>query len=132
MPLHPLLERIMRIHVTEEARHLSFARHYLKKHVPQLGWLRHIGLAIGAPLVLSSMAQMMLKPSRRIVRHYQIPKTVIKEAFTDSQDHKDGTLASLRKVRRLCEELGILGPAAQRLWRVLGLYERQVVTDGQS
>jgi hypothetical protein len=78
------------------------------------------------------MAQMMLKPSRRIVRHYQIPKTVIKEAFTDSQDHKDGTLASLRKVRRLCEELGILGPAAQRLWRVLGLYERQVVTDGQS
>src|SRR6185437_288401 len=27
--IHPLLERIMRIHVTEEARHLSFARHYL-------------------------------------------------------------------------------------------------------
>ena len=24
---HPLVERIMRIHVTEEARHLSFARH---------------------------------------------------------------------------------------------------------
>src|SRR5213078_2166833 len=32
--LHPLLERIMRIHVTEEARHLSFARHYLK-HGPR-------------------------------------------------------------------------------------------------
>jgi hypothetical protein len=26
--IHPLLERVMRIHVTEEARHLSFARHY--------------------------------------------------------------------------------------------------------
>ena len=35
--LHPLLERIMRIHVTEEARHLSFARHYLKREVPKLG-----------------------------------------------------------------------------------------------
>ena len=32
--LHPLLERIMRIHVTEEARHLSFARHYLRTNVP--------------------------------------------------------------------------------------------------
>jgi hypothetical protein len=131
-PLHPLLERIMRIHVTEEARHLSFARHYLKKHVPELGRLGHIELTIGAPLVLSSMAQMMLKPSRQIVRQYQIPKRVIREAFTDSQDHKDGTLASLRKVRRLCEELGILGPAAQKLWRVLGLYEQPVVEESQA
>src|SRR5436305_5756961 len=36
--IHPLLERIMRIHVTEEARHLSFARHYLKRNVKELGW----------------------------------------------------------------------------------------------
>src|SRR5678816_4149809 len=28
-PVHPLLKRIMQIHVTEEARHLCFARHYL-------------------------------------------------------------------------------------------------------
>ena len=34
--LHPLLERIMRIHVTEEARHLSFARQYLRTNVPTL------------------------------------------------------------------------------------------------
>src|SRR5439155_1969253 len=33
--IHPLLERIMRIHVTEEARHLSFARHYLKRNAPK-------------------------------------------------------------------------------------------------
>ncbi len=123
--MHPLIERIMRIHVTEEARHLSFARHYLKNHVPQLSRFRRAQLAIGAPLVLSTMAQMMLKPSSRLVKRYGIPKSVIKEAFTDNEDHKNGTLASLRKVRRLCEELGILGPVAQRFWRLLGLYERQ-------
>ncbi|HET7523188.1 MAG TPA: diiron oxygenase, partial [Acidimicrobiales bacterium] len=44
--IHPLLERIMRIHVTEEARHLSFARHYLKRRVPQLGRLRRAELAV--------------------------------------------------------------------------------------
>ena len=32
---HPVVERIMRIHVTEEARHVSFARQYLKRSVPR-------------------------------------------------------------------------------------------------
>jgi hypothetical protein len=121
--LHPLTERIMRIHVTEEARHLSFARHYLKNHVPHLSRFRRAQLAVGAPLVLASMAQMMLKPSRSIVRRYEIPDSVITEAFTKNAEHKANTLASLRKVRRLCEELGLLGPISTRLWKALGLYE---------
>ena len=50
--IHPLLERIMRIHVTEEARHLSFARHWLKQRVPTLGPVRRFVLSIGAPLIL--------------------------------------------------------------------------------
>src|SRR5690606_37718386 len=33
---HPLVRRISQIHVTEEARHLSFARAYLRCHVPAL------------------------------------------------------------------------------------------------
>jgi len=40
--LHPLVERIMRIHTTEEARHLSFARHYLQRTVPDLGFFRRL------------------------------------------------------------------------------------------
>src|SRR3954469_17558613 len=65
---HPLLERIIRIHVTEEARHLSFARHYLKRTVPQLSRWRRAQLAVGAPLILGAMAQLMLKPSAGLVR----------------------------------------------------------------
>jgi P-aminobenzoate N-oxygenase AurF len=45
--LHPLMERIMKIHTTEEARHLSFARHYLRRTVPELGWLPRATLAVG-------------------------------------------------------------------------------------
>src|SRR5947208_5954929 len=48
--IHPLLARIMRIHVTEEARHLSFARHYLKRNVSDLGWFRRQQLAIRVPI----------------------------------------------------------------------------------
>src|SRR5262245_45911005 len=45
-PVHPLLRRVMQIHVTEEARHLCFARHYLREHVPRLGRLRHFVLQV--------------------------------------------------------------------------------------
>ena len=34
--LHPIMERVMAIHVAEEARHLSFAHEYLRKRVPHL------------------------------------------------------------------------------------------------
>ena len=119
--IHPLTERIMRIHVTEEARHLSFARHYLKRRAPELGRLRRAELAIGAPLVLAGMAQMMLRPSRQIVAAYRIPKAVLDEAYTNNPDHRAATIESLHKVRRLCQDLGLLTPAYRRLWRVLGL-----------
>ena len=121
-PIHPLLERIMRIHVTEEARHLSFARHYLKTQMPTLSRLRRMELGIGAPLVLVGMVQMMLQPSRELVRRYRIPKSVLEEAYTKNRAHKASVLESLSKVRRLCGELGLLGPSYRRLWRALGLW----------
>jgi hypothetical protein len=122
MAIHPLLERIMRIHVTEEARHLSFARHYLKTQMPSLSRVQRIQLGIGAPLVLAGMVQMMLRPSGELVRRYEIPKSVLEQAYRTNEAHKASVLESLTKVRRLCGELGLLGPSYRRLWRALGLW----------
>lgn len=119
--LHPLLERITRIHVTEEARHLSFARHYLKRTVPGMGRFRRGVLAVGAPLVLGVMAQMMLLPSRQLVARYEIPKSVIRQGFTDNPAFRADAVESLRKVRALCDELGLTRRPYDRLWRALGL-----------
>jgi hypothetical protein len=120
--LHPLLERIMRIHVTEEARHLSFARHYLKRAASRLGPVRRAALAVGAPMVLSVMAQMMLRPSGQIVRRYRIPREVIREAFVNDPAERAMALESMAKIRRLWSELGLAGPGYRRLWAVLGLW----------
>ena len=119
-PVHPLLRRIMQIHVTEEARHLCFARHYLKEHVPRLGTLRRATLAAGAPVILAIMAQLMMRPSRAIIRQYGIPDAVVAEAYTKNPRHRAETVEALRKVRELCAELGVLRP---RLWRWLGIWE---------
>ena len=113
----------MRIHVTEEAHHLSFARHYLKRTIPTLGPLRRAEVAVGAPAVLAVMAQMMLRPSPQLVRRYDIPNAVISEAFTHNPTHHAEALASMGKLRRLWVELGLAGPAYRRLWNWLGLWQ---------
>ena len=119
--LPPILERIMRIHVTEEARHLSFARHYLKRQVPRLSRTRRAVLAVGAPLILGQMAAIMMQPDQGIVSRHQIPEEVVREAFTGNDAHRAEVMASLRKVRKLCAELGLLRAPYRQLWKRLGL-----------
>ncbi|HUQ40193.1 MAG TPA: diiron oxygenase [Acidimicrobiales bacterium] len=121
--LHPLLERIMRIHVTEEARHLSFARHYLKRSVPKLSWLQRQALSIQAPITLGVMASVMLRPSKQVVRTYGIPAEVIKEAYGDNPKTRQALKDSLHKVRKLCIDLGIVSPASKLLWKRLGIWD---------
>src|SRR5213079_3283170 len=98
-PVHPLLLRIMQIHVTEEARHLCFARHYLKRNVPHLGPARRLALSVLTPVILAVMAQRMMQPSGQIVRQYRIPGAVVDEAYRRSPRHLEKTLAALAKVR---------------------------------
>ena len=119
--LHPLLERVMRIHVTEEARHLSFARHYLRAQARSLGPVARLRLGVGAPVILSVMAQMMLQPSAQMVKKYHIPRSVIREAYTRNPAHRAESLASMRRVRKLCADMGLLTPGYQRVWRMLRL-----------
>lgn len=80
-------------------------------------------LAIGAPLVLATMAQMMLRPSRQLVRRYQIPDEVIEEAFVDNPGHRAEALASMAKLRRLWTQLGLTDGAYRLVWRRLGLWD---------
>jgi len=119
--IHPLLRRIMQIHVTEEARHLCFARHYLKRNVPRLDPVRRLVLSVFTPVILAVMAQRMMQPSAQIVRQYGIPDAVIDEAYGTNPRHREKTLAALAKVRELCRELGLLTPVASPVWRVLGI-----------
>jgi hypothetical protein len=124
---HPLLKRIMQIHVTEEARHLCFARQYLKQHVGRLGPVRRWLLAMRAPLILAVMAQLMMQPSPEIIRTYRIPKEVVDEAYRRNPRHRAETVAALRKVRELFRELGLITSGAKALWHRLGLWDASPV-----
>jgi len=118
---HPLLRRISQIHITEEARHLSFARAYLRHHVPRLGPVRRTMLRIRTPLLLGQMARVMMQPTPTMVRRYAIPKAVLREAYA-SPAARVQRAAALRKPRHLCIELGIAAPPFERLWRRMGIW----------
>jgi hypothetical protein len=122
--LHPLLERIMRIHVTEEARHLSFARQYVRTNAPTLSWWQRQRVAIAAPFVLTTMAGVMMRPPAALVRQYAIPKATIAEAYGPGSIAREQTQASLRKVRDLLVEVGLVTPFSRRLWRAFGIWEQ--------
>jgi hypothetical protein len=121
--LHPLLRRIMQIHVTEEARHLCFARAYLRERVPRLAPRRRGWLALRAPLILGSMFRMMLRPSRQVVRTWGIPREVIEAAYVRNPAHHAFARAALAKVRALFTELGLFTPPAVRLWQLMGIWD---------
>lgn len=119
---HPLLAAIMRIHVTEEARHLSFARHFLKERVPRLSPVRRFVLSVATPVILGEMGGMMLEPSRQLVREFDIPDDVLAEAYRDNPEHQAAAATALRKVRMLARALGLMNPVSERIWKARGIW----------
>ncbi|MCO6008918.1 diiron oxygenase [Actinoallomurus purpureus] len=120
--LHPLQETIMRIHIAEEARHISFARHYLRHRVPRLPAARRRGLGVAAPLILGVMARIMLTPPGPMVKYFGIPKEVIREAYrTDAWDAE--LRNSVAKIRDLAAELGMIDGVSKRVWKAVGLWD---------
>lgn len=118
---HPLAERIMRIHVTEEARHLSFARHSLKARVPKLRWFERQFLSIAAPITLGVMVRLMVLPQGDLVRYCKVPKDVLK-ASNRSEKGRQLLVDSVAKPRKLCRELGLTGPVAKAVWKAMGIW----------
>jgi P-aminobenzoate N-oxygenase AurF len=119
---HPLIERIMRIHVTEEARHLTFARHVLRREVPKLNRFRRGVLSVAAPFTLALLARIILIPPADLVRECGIPHGVVRDAYR-SPAGRHFIADSLAKSRELCGELGLLGPLGRLAWRLAGVWQ---------
>ncbi len=120
--LHPLQETIMRIHIAEEARHISFARHYLKHRVPRMNRVRRKSLGVAAPLILGLMARIMLAPPGAMVKHFGIPKDVIREAY-GSEAWAQELKNCVAKIRDLAAELGMINGFTRSIWKAVGVWD---------
>jgi len=120
--MHPLLERIMRIHVTEEARHISFAHSFVRERVPLLGAFRMATLRVRAPILFKAMAAQMMRPPRDLIDAYRIPHEVVREAYLHNPTHRRLLVERLAPVRRLCTDVDIATPRFIRFWKWLGIW----------
>jgi hypothetical protein len=121
--VHPLLERIMRIHVTEEARHLSFARAHLRAHVPALPARRRRAIALQVPFIVARSAAQMMRPPRHLVRTYGIPRSALRQGFGPGTASRQEARDALRKLRRLLVELDLVTPTSKWLWRRFDIWD---------
>jgi hypothetical protein len=120
--VHPLQRRIMQIHVTEEARHVCFAEHYLEQHAPELGALRLAKLRVMTPFILSETARLILKPQQPLLDRLQVPREVVREAYGTSETYRRLVSDGVAPIRELCMKLGIVTPALVPLWKTLGVW----------
>ena len=124
---HPLAETVMRIHVTEEARHIGFAKSFLAKRVPQLGWVRRQILAGVTPVVLGIMAPLMVYPSKKTIEDCDIPRSAIAQMKQDPGT-RELLRDSVRKIRSQFHDLGLLPRWSRVLWKAVGLWDEPRTT----
>jgi P-aminobenzoate N-oxygenase AurF len=117
--IHPLLRRIMQAHVIEEARHMSFARHNLRKRVPELSINRRRRLSVCVPLILGIMGRVMMQASPQIAREYHIPPEVVNAAYRKNPIHRMRMHGASAKLFGLCDELGLMNRWSVCLWRMM-------------
>jgi hypothetical protein len=123
---HPLLRRVMQIHVIEEARHLCFATRFMEEHAPRMGALKRARLRLYAPFILAATVAPMLRIPSDVVRTHAIPREVVRQAHA-SEQHRARVHEGLRPVHDLCERIGIVTSTTERVWNWFGLSPRRYV-----
>ena len=122
--MHPLLQRIMQIHVAEEARHIGFAHQYLEHRAARLGKAEAFFLSLAVPVIMKWLCNEILVPSKRARRDMGIPDEVMKEVYWDSEESQKFLRDLFGDVRMLAENTGMMNPVSRRIWRALGIAGR--------
>lgn len=119
--MHPLLQRIMQIHVAEEARHIGFAHQYVEHRAARLGPLQRFWVALLFPVIMRWLADVILVPSRQARRDMGIPRSVIREVYWGAPESKRMLRDLFGDVRMLAGNAGLVNRVSKVLWKVLGI-----------
>jgi P-aminobenzoate N-oxygenase AurF len=120
--LQPMVQRLMRIHVTEEARHIQFARDGLRKRVPNMRRINRLWVAN-----LNGVGGLFFRylftnpvPYRRVGLN---PREARRIARRNPHRHEVQVMG-FAPLAAFLEEVGLMGPIARRLWRRSGFLPR--------
>ncbi|WP_345272239.1 diiron oxygenase [Nocardioides nanhaiensis] len=117
--MHPLLQRIMQIHVAEEARHIGFAHQFIEHSSPKLRRHERAVLSVAVPVVLRWLCDEILVPSKKAQRDMGIPKHVVKDLYWDREESRKMLRDLFGDVRMLAEETGMMNRVSRRVWKAM-------------
>ncbi|WP_309648798.1 diiron oxygenase [Nocardioides sp.] len=117
--MHPLLQRIMQIHVAEEARHIGFAHQYLEHQAPKLGRVDRAILSVAVPLIMRWLCDEILKPTAKARKDMGIPRSVVKDIYWDLPESRKMLRDLFGDVRMLAEDTGMMNPVSRRVWALM-------------
>jgi P-aminobenzoate N-oxygenase AurF len=116
--LHPIMQKVMAIHVAEESRHIAFADQFLSKRVPRMVRRSRFVLSLYVPIAMRVLCQAIVVPSRGFFKEFGIPRSVRKELFFDAPDSRQALRDMYGDVRMLCDDIGLMNPVAMLMWRL--------------
>lgn len=128
---HPLMRRIMQIHIAEEARHISFAHEFLRDKVPGYGKVRRGVLSVAFPLTMRILGDVIMIPDKRTAEKMGVPRWVIREIFWQSADGQKLLRDLFGDVRMLAEDIGLMNKTSRRVWKILRIDGRPSRYRGQ-
>ncbi|WP_067702667.1 AurF N-oxygenase family protein [Nocardia jejuensis] len=117
--LPPAVVRCMEIHIAEEARHISFANEFLKEHVPAMNTVYRTVCGLAFPLAMRWLAGEIMAPPPSFARTFDIPRSVIKEAFWEAPSSRKILSGYFGDMRKLAGDMGLMNPVTRTLWKVL-------------
>ncbi|MCH1867554.1 diiron oxygenase [Nocardioides sp. CFH 31398] len=117
--MHPLLQRIMQIHVAEEARHIGFAHQYVENHAPRLSRVRRAAVALILPILMRFLCDVIVVPSRKAQAQMGVPRWVVKDLYWRDPASRKMLRDLFADVRMLAENSGLMTRSSRLLWRLL-------------
>lgn len=116
--LQPLVQRLMRIHVAEEARHIQFARDGLRKRVPHMRRLPKFVLANVNGL--GGYFFRFLFTNKVQYRRVGLDPRQARRIARSSPHRRETQIIGFAPLAAFLEEVGLMGPIARRMWRRSG------------
>ena len=112
--LQPMVQRLMRIHVTEEARHIQFARDGLRKRRPEMSRAKRIWVGnlngLGGPFFHHLFTNAV--QYRRVGLDGRAARRIARR----SPHRRQVQIAGFAPLASFLDEVGLMGPIARRMW----------------
>lgn len=115
--IHPILERVMTIHVAEEARHISFAHKLLSRRIPQMSRPGRYVLSLFFPIIMRILCDAIVVPPKDFWDRFDIPKSVKKDLFWELPESRQTLRDFFGDVRMLATDTGLMNRSSRLVWK---------------